>query len=167
MSQGSRFYLCPTLFSSTLEPLAAGAVWCREAELRDSKGLATPTQTPDRIVFILYLMILEVIFQPEERTVKGAWIVLLGGARACCGHTDSSPTAVWFSGSCLALSFSAGHTKVLPSKPRMSPRLFSRAHQGHSCDCFNPNIGHVCVLMDSVESAPPDFLLCCKILESW
>lgn len=81
-------------------------------------------------------MILKVIFQLDERSVKGGWTVLLRGTRACCGHTGSSLAAVWFSGSCLALSFSAGAVLVTPKCcPLSQGCLLSRAHQGHCSNC--------------------------------
>lgn len=84
------------------------------AQLTDPKGLATQMQTQDRIVFILCLMILKVIFQPGERSTKGAWLALPGLACACCGQADGSPAAVWFGGSCIALDFSVGAVLVTP-----------------------------------------------------
>lgn len=116
-------------------------------------------------------MILKVIFQPDERSMKGVWIVLLGGVHACCGHTDSSPKVMWLSGSCLALSSNAGVMLVTPKCCSLSQGCLQgsslepiRATAATAAMCFNPRMGHGCVLMDSVESAPPDFLLCCKVI---
>lgn len=97
-----------------------------------------------------------------------------GEAHACCGHTDSSLKVVWVSGSCLALGFSAGAMLVTPKCCPLSQGCLQGSSLGPTkvtaataAMCCNPRMGHAHVLMDSVESAPPDFLLCCKILENW
>lgn len=145
---------CVSGFTSALcDPQRSGATGCRShvmpgaTQLSNAKGLYTWTQTQDELVFILLLMILKVIFSPDERSMKGVRLALPGLASACCDHAGCSSVI-----RCLLHYFGfccwcwPGHTKVLMFKPRRSPRLLSRAHQGHSSNCLatclGPEVGH-------------------------